>query len=87
MLVDKVYGVLQSSTLDNGSQDEEEYQSDVDKEMSDYEEYYGDDDPNDLMTLSQFHDEVHRKALVQKGVHDVTPSHKKGRVEEGERSV
>lgn len=42
------------------------------------------EDPTNLMTLDQFHDRIHREALIRKGFQGLTTSHKKGRVEKGE---
>lgn len=76
MLVDKVSEILHNSFAGEGSQGDEFQTIDDEERLEDVDES-GDDCPDDLMTFSYFQDGTRREALIQKGVHDVTTSHKR----------
>lgn len=80
MAVDRVVAALDGDPVEEGSDGEDSFSEDDGSAMSDDEEH------DDLMTLDQYQEEVHREALIRKGSHSRITSQKKGRMEIGEPS-
>lgn len=84
MVVDRIAAILQPSASSHKDLDREMSESedesgsdDEDNEMSDYE---GSDEPDDLMTLDQYHTRIQKENLVRRIPQDITAPQKKGRL-------
>lgn len=80
MAIDRDSATLDGDPKEDGSDGGDSFSEDDGSAMSD------DKEPNDLMTLDQYQEEVHHEALIKKGSHTGTPSQKKGRLEISEPS-